>query len=84
MSEQHTAPTHIAASSAHAPLALSTNWPIVVTAYLDAALDSPQTRRAYTRHPRDAFAALGVATIAERIGPRIVGYSAGYAGSSLS
>jgi len=31
---------------APAPLALTTPWPIVVAAYLDATIDSPHTRRA--------------------------------------
>ena len=54
--------------------ALSTGlpWEIVVEAYLDAAIDSIPTRRAYERHLRHAFAVLGVRTVerGERWGPR--------------
>lgn len=43
----------------------ATPWQEVVPAYLEAAVSSPETRRAYSRHLRSAFAGLGVPTVAD-------------------
>jgi hypothetical protein len=49
-------------------LTTTTPWETVVGGYLDAAIDSPHTRRAYERHLRHAFAVLGVWTVRELTG----------------
>lgn len=46
-------------------LSPATPWEDAVRAYLDAGVSSPETRRAYSRHLRSAFAGLGVRTVAE-------------------
>lgn len=46
-------------------LARTTPWEIVVAAYLDAGVDSPNTRRAYQRHLRDAFTLMRRDTLAD-------------------
>jgi hypothetical protein len=57
-------------------LTTSTPWAGVVEAYLDAALDSSHTRRAYERHLRNAFADLGVVTVTELTGVDLARYRA--------
>ena len=64
----------LARVDAPADLARSTAWQIVVTAYLDAALDSPHTRRAYQRHLQAAFTWLGVLTVADLTGAQLAAY----------
>jgi site-specific recombinase XerD len=59
-----------------AALTTTTPWETVVEAYLDAAIDSPHTRRAYERHLRDAFAVFGVATLHELAGTDLARYRA--------
>jgi site-specific recombinase XerD len=67
-----------------APLAHSTPWPVVVDAYLAAAVDSPHTRRAYRRHLHTAFGWLGVETVAELNGAQLAAYRAELTGSRLA
>jgi hypothetical protein len=57
-------------------LTTTTPWETFVEAYLDAAIDSPHTRRAYARHLHHAFAVLAVATLSS--GGRSVGYGEGH------
>ena len=54
--------------AAPTPLAVTTGWRTVVTAYLDAATDSPHARRAYQRHLQAAFAWLDVTAVADLTG----------------
>src|SRR5438445_13574809 len=61
-----------------------TPWQAVVAAYLDAAVDSANTRRAYARHLRDAFAALSVATVDGLTGADLAAYRARVTGADLS
>jgi site-specific recombinase XerD len=67
-----------------AALTTTTPWQLVVEAYLDAALDSPHTRRAYARHLRHAFAVLGVATVSELTGADLARYRADVISSDLA
>jgi site-specific recombinase XerD len=67
-----------------ASLAFSTGWSIVVDAYLAAAIDSDHTRRAYRRHLTQAFAILGVETVADVHGAHLAAYRAAVATSSRS
>lgn len=62
----------------------ATPWQAVVSAYLDAACDSPATRRAYGRHLREAFAALGAVTVAELTGAQLAAYRATVTSSALA
>ena len=57
-------------------LTTTTSWDSVVEAYLDAAIDSPHTRRAYGRHLRNAFAVFGVAMVNELTGTDLARYRA--------
>src|SRR5437016_5015675 len=67
------------------PLTPATPWQAVVAAYLDAAVDSANTRRAYARHLRDAFTALGVvATVDGLTGADLAAYRARVTASDLS
>jgi site-specific recombinase XerD len=65
-------------------LTTTTPWGTVVDAYLDAAIDSNHTRRAYERHLRDAFAILGVVTISELNGTDLARYRAAVVSSGLA
>src|SRR5690349_2760024 len=53
-----------------------TPWQEVVAAFLDAAIDSLNTRLAYERNLRVAFAALGVATVDALTGAMLARYRA--------
>ena len=57
-------------------LTTTTPWAAVVEAYLDAAIDSPHTRRAYERHLGNAFAGFGCATVSELSGAALARYRA--------
>jgi len=57
-------------------LVAATPWVVVVEAYLAAAVDSPNTRRAYGRHLRDAFALIGRASLADLTGADLAAYRA--------
>ena len=65
-------------------LTTTTSWEAVVEAYLDAAIDSRHTRRAYERHLRNAFAVLGVATVSEPSGADLARYRAAVVSSTLA
>jgi site-specific recombinase XerD len=65
-------------------LTTSTPWEFVVEAYLDAAIDSAHTRRAYERHLRDAFAVLRAATVSELNGTDLARYRAAVVSSDLA
>jgi site-specific recombinase XerC len=62
--------------AAATPLAFTTDWRVVVKAYLDATIDSPHTRRAYRRHLQAAFAWLDVAAVADLTGAQLAAYRA--------
>jgi len=66
------------------PLAHVTPWPVVVDAYLAAAVDSDHTRRAYHRHLYTAFTALSATTVAEVTGAALADYRARLTSSPLS
>jgi site-specific recombinase XerD len=51
-------------------------WEKVLQVYLDAAIDSPGTRRAYERHVRDAMTALGASTMLDITGADLAAYRA--------
>jgi site-specific recombinase XerD len=74
----------LARVDAPADLARPTAWPIVVAAYLDAATDSPHTRRAYRRHLQAAFAWLDVAAVADLTGAQLAAYRAQLTGTGLA
>jgi site-specific recombinase XerD len=65
-------------------LTTTTPWETVVEAYLDAAIDSPHTRRAYKRHLRYGFDVLGVATVSELSGADLARYRAAVVSSDLA
>jgi len=65
-------------------LTTTTAWAAVVEAYLDAALDSLHTRRAYERQLHNAFTVLGVATVSEVSGADLARYRAAVVSSSLA
>jgi site-specific recombinase XerD len=65
-------------------LTSTTPWETVVEAYLDAAIDSPHTRRAYERHLRNAFTVFGVATLNELTGADLARYRAAVVSSNLA
>jgi hypothetical protein len=56
-------------------LTTTTPWATVVEAYLNAAIESLHTRRAYDRHLRNAFAVLAVATVSELSGADLARYA---------
>jgi integrase/recombinase XerC len=62
----------------------STPYEMVVAAYLDAAVDSANTRRAYSRHLRDAFTFLGRATLADITGADLAALRARVVANGLS
>jgi integrase len=66
--------------------ALTTTMPCetVVEAYLDAAIDSPHTRRAYERHLHHAFDVFGVASVVELSGADLARYRAAIVSSDLA
>jgi len=55
---------------------LHPSWDEVVAGYLDAAIDSPNTRRAYGRHLRRAGEALGVGSLHDITGAELASYRA--------
>jgi len=59
-----------------APLAATTPWRVAADAYLAAAIDSAETRRAYRRALERAFAWLGIATVADLNGAMLAAYRA--------
>ena len=65
------------------PAALSTDWRVVVDDYLDAALDSPHTRRAYRRHLQAAFTWLDGSAVADLTGVQLAAYRAQLTGTGL-
>src|SRR4030095_2679801 len=65
-------------------LTTATPWAAVVEAYLDAAIDSRHTRRAYDRHLRNAFAVLGVAALSDLDGGDLPRYRAAVVSSALA
>jgi site-specific recombinase XerD len=65
-------------------LAPSTHWQAVLAAYLDAAIDSPHTRRAYTRHITAALEALDVPSLTDLTGAMLAAWRAHVTGSTLS
>ena len=65
-------------------LTTTTPWETVVEAYLDAAIDSAHTRRAYERHLRNAFGVFGVATVSELNGTDLARYRAAVVSSALA
>jgi integrase/recombinase XerD len=67
-----------------ATLAAMTPWPVIVEAYLAAAVDSAHTRRAYRRHLGAAFEQQGVATVAELTGAHLAAYRAHITASPLA
>jgi len=67
-----------------AALTIIANWRFVVDSYLDAAVDSPHTRRAYRRHLQAAFAWLGVTAVADLSGAQLAAYRAHLAGGGLA
>jgi site-specific recombinase XerD len=56
----------------------------VLAAYVDAAVDSPHTRRAYARHVTDAMLAFGVSSLAELNGAMLASWRPHVAGSPVS
>ncbi|MGI8912343.1 MAG: site-specific integrase [Chloroflexota bacterium] len=69
---------------AQGTLAHTTPWSIVVGAYLDAATDSPHTRRAYQRHLQAAFTWLGVPAVAALTGAQLAAYRAQLTSNGLA
>jgi hypothetical protein len=65
-------------------LTTTTPWKAVVEAYLDAAIDSPHTRRAYARHLHNALAILGIWTLGELTGADLARYRASVISSDLA
>jgi integrase/recombinase XerC len=65
-------------------LTTTTPWEPIVEAYLDAAIDSPHTRRAYSRHLHKAFAVLGIWTVGELAGADLARYRASVISSDLA
>jgi site-specific recombinase XerD len=72
------------AVSGGAALAPATPWRAVVDAYLDAKVDSPETRRSYRRHLLDALTDLGVLSVDELTGAALARYRHAVTSSSLS
>ncbi len=62
----------------------TTRWQVVVDAYLDAAIDSKESRRAYRRNLMRAFTALGITVVAELTGAHLAAYRAAVTTSALS
>ena len=54
----------------------STPWQMVAQAYLDAAIDSPNTRRAYQRSISEAMAITGVTSLDQLTGAQLAAYRA--------
>jgi site-specific recombinase XerD len=74
-----------ALSAAAVPaLANVTPWPVAVAAYLDAAIDSPHTRRAYQRHLQAAFSWLDVPSVADITGAQLAAYRDQLTGNCLA
>jgi site-specific recombinase XerD len=65
-------------------LAFTTDWRIVVAAYLNATTDSPHTRRAYQRHLQAAFTWLDVPAVADLTGAQLAAYRAQLTNNSLA
>jgi len=71
-------------SNLPATLADTTPWTRVVDTFLEAAIDSPNTRRAYRRHLYDALGWMGCATLAELHGASLTAYRFHLTSSALS
>src|SRR4029450_9365623 len=65
-------------------LTTTTPWVTVIEAYLDAAIDSPHTGRAYERHLGNAFAGFGVEAVSELSGADLARYRAAVVSSDLA
>jgi site-specific recombinase XerD len=65
-------------------LTATTPWQAVAEAYLDAAIDSAHTRRAYARHLHNACAVLGIWTVGELTGADLARYRASVISSDLA
>lgn len=76
--------TALTTSTAQQPITTTTPWSVVVDVFLDAAVDSPHTRRAYARHLRDAFNLFGVRSVDGVTGADLARYRATVINSSLS
>jgi site-specific recombinase XerD len=59
-------------------------WQTMADAYLNADIDSENTRRAYRRHLHAAFAAMSVETVADITGPMLAAHRARVMESGLS
>ena len=70
--------------SGAAALASTAPANVVLAAWLDAAMDSPHTRRAYGRHVRTAIAAMGCWTLAGIIGAGLAQHRARIMAAPLS
>jgi site-specific recombinase XerD len=65
-------------------LTTTTPWKVVVEAYLDAAIDTLHTCRAYTRHLHSASAILGIWTVGELTGADLARYRGRVISSNLA
>src|SRR5947209_19374451 len=65
-------------------LAHATPWPVVVAAYLAAAVDATHTRRAYRRHLHDALTAIGKPTVADLTGADLAAWRGVVIASALA
>lgn len=63
---------------------LHPTWDEAVAGYLDAAIDSPNTRRAYSRHLRRAGETLGVDSLRDLTGADLASYRAAVTSSGLA
>ncbi len=62
----------------------SVDWETAVDAYIDSALDSTHTRRAYRRHLMAAKFAMGVETVGQVTGAELASYRAVVTNSNLA
>src|SRR5215472_2973579 len=65
-------------------LAAATPWPVVVEAFLAAAVDAEHTRRAYRRHLHDALTAIGTPTVAGLTGADLAAWRGTVTASTLA
>lgn len=66
------------------PLAHETLWPVVVEAFLAAAVDADHTRRAYRRHLHDALTRIGRPTVRDLTGADLAAWRGFVVASRLS